>query len=166
MRTCLYLLLIYHVLCSFSFFVPSSRLQNTQIQNSPKGNTYTNERKLYGSYLIGLRKTRRLLTNTSNSQTLINIVNFTNNFVINNTNMQDVYINHTEVSSKNIIMGNVVLDVSNIKHIHIKTEKDILILELDKTEKQSTVSSLLGKMNSIDALINTLSLFGKFMNIN
>jgi hypothetical protein len=80
--------------------------------------------------------------------------------------MQDVYINHTEVSSKNIIMGNVVLDVSNIKHIHIKTEKDILILELDKTEKQSTVSSLLGKMNSIDALINTLSLFGKFMNIN
>jgi hypothetical protein len=63
-------------------------------------------------------------------------------------------------------MGNVVLDVSNIKHIHIKTEKDILILELDKTEKQSTVSSLLGKMNSIDALINTLSLFGKFMNIN
>ena len=165
MRTCLYLLLTYHVLCSFSFFVPSSRLQNTKMQNA-KGNPNANERRLYGSYLVGLRKTRRLLTNTSNVNTLINILNFTNDFVINNSNMHNIYINHTETTSKNIVMGNVVLDVSNIKHIHIKTEKDYLIVELDKKEKQNTVSSLLGKMNSIEALINTISLFGNFMNIH
>lgn len=163
----LYFILFTYVLCCFSFIVPSPKNTRSKIQCSQKGNIYTNnEKKLYGSYLLGLRKTRRLLKNTSNVQTLFNILNFTNQFVTNNTNLNNIYINHTEITSKNIVMGNVILDVSNINYIHIKTEKDHLIVELDKTEKQNNIMSLFGKLNSLEAVISTVSIFGKIININ
>jgi len=161
-------LLISYVLCGFSFTIPSfKKSHNNLIKCQPKPNVYyENEKKLYGSYLIGLRKTRRLLKNTSNVNTLFNILNFTNDFVSNNTkNFNNIYINHTEISSKNIVMGNIILDVSTIKYIHIKTEKDHLIVELDKTEKQNNMLSLFGKINNLEAIISTVSIFGKIINI-
>lgn len=164
----LYFLLISYILCGFSFTIPSFKKPQSTMKCQPRANIYyDNEKKLYGSYLIGLRKTRRLLKNTSNVNTLFNILNFTNDFVSNNTkNFNNIYINHTELSSKNIIMGNIILDVSSIKYIHIKTEKDHLIVELDKTEKQNNMMSLFGKINNIEAIISTVSIFGKIINIS
>lgn len=113
------------------------------------------ERTIYRNYLLGLRKTRKLLNNTSNVNTLSSIVNFTSEFIGNHTNQNDTI-------AKNIIMGNVILDVSNVKEIHIHTEKDVLIIELDKRKQDLPISNI----NNIDTLLTSISLIGKILNIN
>jgi hypothetical protein len=110
--------------------------------------TCCNERTIYRNYLIGLRQTRKLLNNTSN---VASILNFTADFTNSST------------FAKHVIMGNVILDVSNIKQIHIKTEKDILIIELDK--KQADIQPIVTNINNIDGLINIVSLLAKMLNI-
>lgn len=121
------------------------------------------ERTIYRNYLLGLRKTRKLLTtpnftNTdvaNNVNALAHIINFTSEFVSNYTSSSN------ETIAKHIIMGNIVLDVSNIKEIHIKTEKDVLIVELDKKKEDTIVPN----MNNIETIINSLSLVTKILNI-
>lgn len=117
-----------------------------------------NERKIYGSYLLGLRKSRKLLQNNYNKDDVDVIVNFTKTFLSNYS-----YVNNTEVKVQNIVMKNIVLDVSNIKQIHIKTKKDTLIIELDKNNKRN---SIISNANSLENLISAISLFGKIININ
>lgn len=136
------------------------------------GNSY--ERTIYRNYLLGLRKTRKLLThNTLNSNNTVNAVNavnaannidtlasiidFTSEFVSNYTSSTN------QTVAKHIIMGNIVLDVSNIKEIHIKTEKDVLVIELDK--KKPDIQSVITNMNNADAIISSLSLVAKILNI-
>jgi len=116
-----------------------------------------NERAIYKQYLLGLRKTKRLLQNTTNANNL-NSLTHAFNFV-NATNI----INNTEIGAKNIIMGNIVLDVSNIKEIHITTTNDKIIVELDKNRKNVNI---IDSLNNIDTLIGTLSLLGKITNMN
>lgn len=124
-------------------------------------NPVYNERAIYSTYLIGLRKTRRLLKNNSN---LNNIINFTHVFISNYSIPNELNINNTGTQVKSITMGNIILDVSNVEYIHISTKKDKIILELDK--HQENVFSVLQKVNSIDSIINTILLFGKILNIN
>jgi len=127
------------------------------------GSTYS-DRKLYTSYLLGLRKTRRVISNSSNVNMLKSIVNFTNDFAMNYTTLQQYqYINNTKKCVKNIAMSNMVIDVSNIKEIHISTKNDKLIIELDKN-KESPLIPLLNNANSVETIINVISLFGKMMN--
>jgi hypothetical protein len=131
-----------------------------------------NERILYSRYLIGLRKTRRLLKNTTNINT---IINFTNEFVTNYTNPvsipytilsipSEININNTENTVKSIRMGNIILDVSTVRHIYICTKKDKIILELDK--KDNNMFGMLQNINNIDSLVSTILLLGKMLNIN
>jgi hypothetical protein len=148
-----------------------------------------NERKLYGTYLIGLRKTKRIL---KNSTVIYSLFNLTNDYVVyytpnNNTihNIHNIHTIHnihnihntsntnnihntsnTDVTVKNIIMGNIIIDVSNIKEIEIHTQNDKIILELDKREKDDTnMISMIGNINNIDTFINAANIFGYIMNI-
>jgi hypothetical protein len=121
-----------------------------------------NERTIYKNYLIGLRKTRRYINNTTNINTLSSIVNFTNNFT-QNVNIS-VPINNTDIGIKTITAGNMILDVSNVQYIYIYTKKDKLIVELDKNKNNVNILSILERINSVDALINTISLLSKFIN--
>lgn len=95
------------------------------------------ERAIYKNYLIGLRQTRK-------------IQNF-----MNNTSLKprDMYL----VGVKKIHMSNVVLDVSGIKEIHIKTKKDKIIIELDNRP-------ILPVITKIDSLVESLSLLSKVLN--
>lgn len=123
-----------------------------------------NERVIYARYLIGLRKTRRILTNATNVNAIVGIMNFTNEFVSNYSTVLPINstsFNNSEAGVKNIIMGNIVLDVTNVKQIHISTKKDKIIIELDK--KQNNIFAII---NNIDTYISTLALLGKIMNIN
>ena len=150
-----------------------------------------NERKLYGTYLIGLRKTKRIL---KNSTVIYSLFNLTNDYVVyytpnNNTihNIHNIHTIHnihnihntsntsntnnihntsnTDVTVKNIIMGNVIIDVSNVKEIEIHTQSDKIILELDKREKDDTnMISMIGNINNIDTFINAANIFGYIMN--
>lgn len=103
-----------------------------------------NERSLYAGYLLALRKSRRLLNNGTNTQ----VFHYIN-------------INNTEAGVKNIIMENLVLDVSNVQYIHISTKKDRIIIELDKKQK-----NILTTINNFDTYLNTISLLAKILNIN
>ena len=63
-------------------------------------------------------------------------------------------------------MGNVIIDVSNVKEIEIHTQNDKIILELDKREKDDTnMISMIGNINNIDTFINAANIFGYIMNI-
>lgn len=124
-----------------------------------------NERTLYRNYLIGLRRTRKLLNNSTNNinniNSLVSILNFTSKFVSNYT-----IINNTQVGAKSIVMSNIILDVSNVREIHIKTQKDVLIVELDKTRREHPLPQLLNNVNNLDSILNTLSLLAKILNIS
>ena len=132
-----------------------------------------NERFIYGRYILGLRKTRRLFKNNTN---INNIINFTNEFIANYTisnseqsitNLsvfKDVNINNTEIGIKTITMNNLILDVSNVEQIHISTKKDKLIINLDKKEKN--ILSVLHNINNIESVVNSILLLGKILNIS
>jgi len=122
--------------------MPGVKLSETHIYN---------ERAIYKNYLIGLRKTKRLLSNATNIKNLNNVA-------------RDNIINNTQIGAKNLIMGNIVIDVSNVKEIHIKTDKQTLIIELDK--KRDILPDLITNVNNIDNLLNTLSLLSKILNMN
>lgn len=136
-------------------------------------NGICNERMIYTNYLLGLRKTRKLFKNTTNVNTLSSILNYTNNFILNNSilnnnndNDSTYYINNIDVGVKNIIMGNLILNVSNVKYIYLSTEKDKIIIELDKIKKDDVMKDVINNINNIDSFINAIVIFGKIMNIN
>jgi hypothetical protein len=115
---------------------------------------------------VSLRKTRRLLNSTAS------LVNFTNEFVTNNSiqtlqqiqTKADITIkDNTRAGAKNILMGNIVLDVSDIKQIHIRTKKDKIIIELDK---KSIIPTIINDISNMDSFINTLSLITKILNMS
>ena len=127
-------------------------------------NNGCNERIIYRNYLLGLRQTRKILRNTTNINKLTSILNFTNDFMINNSYMlppSQTILNNTEIGAKNIIMGNIILDVSQVKKIYIKTEKDILYVELDKLDRPNNIISI----NNLETILSTLSVMGKILNI-
>ena len=131
------------------------------LQCNPMNIPMCNERTIYSTYLIGLRKTRRLFKNNTN---INNVINFTHVFISNYSMPPEFNINNTEASVKSIKMGNIILDVSNVQYIHISTKKDKIIVELDK--QHENIFSVLQKVNSIDSIVNTILLLGKILNIN
>jgi hypothetical protein len=62
-------------------------------------------------------------------------------------------------------MGNVIIDVTNVKEIHIKTNKEAIIIELDKN-KHDNLPALITNVNNLDSIISTLSLLSKILNLN
>lgn len=161
-------LVILHIFFSYGFIHQHKPLyKQCSIMNSC--NRENRERLIYKNYLVGLRKTRRYITNSSNINSLVSIINFTNNFITNYTTPttyinNSTCINNTETIVKNIMMGNIILDVSNVKHIHITTSQDKIILELDKFKKNDV--NFMEQINNLDSLLSTISILGKIMNIN
>jgi len=117
------------------------------------------ERGLYSNYLIPLRRQqRKFFPKTSN------FLNFTKQFSSNYTT-----INNTEINAKNIIMGNIILDVSDVKYIHISTEKDNIKIRLENTVKNSTDNHsnlIFNGLHNMDIIFTTVGLVGKIININ
>ena len=174
---CVCVMCIYHM--TYCFIQPGLPNHIKPLLCNPI-NIQCNERTLYSKYLIGLRKTRRLLKNSTNINT---IINFTNDFVANYTNQvampsispvqsvtsipsvpSEININNTESIVKSITMGNIIVDVSTVRHIYICTKKDKIILELDK--KENNLLGVLQNINNIDSLVSTILLLGKILNIS
>ena len=159
---CVCLMCIYHISCCF---IPPIITNSIKPLHCNHINIPCNERTLYSTYLKGLRKTRRHLKNTTNINT---IINFTNEFVGNYTSPvsipSEININNTDVAVKSITMGNIILDVSTVRHIYICTKKDKIILELDKRE--NNLLGVLQNINNIDSLVSTILLLGKMLNIS
>jgi len=151
----------------FSITSTTPKLKNINCQPlNSNTNCECKEQMIYRQYLIGLRKSRRLLNNATNINSIVSIVNFTNQFVSNYATISNTTsFDNTDVGAKNIIMGNMVLDVSNVKYIKISTEKDTIIVELDK-QPQKTDTNILEKINNVETIINTISLLGKIVSMN
>lgn len=171
MMICIIYIMNIMYICGFLIQKPSIKIPNVITKCIPCN--VCNERFIYGKYILGLRKTRRLLKNNTN---INNIINFTNEFIANYTisnteqpitnlsTFKNININNTEIGIKTITMSNLVLDVSNIQQIHISTKKDKLIINLDK--KENNMFSVLQNINNIDSIINSILLLGKILNIS
>lgn len=173
----------------------NNRKSNLKLRNN-YNNIICNEKFIYMKYLIGIRnfkKVYRIIKDNSNIdiQNIINILNilnyinntnianitennpiFINNEVFNNTS---IIINNTNNNNdkiaKNLILSNIHIDVSKIKYIQISTRNDTLIIELDKNnadlaQEPNNINNYIYDIGKIDALLSSISLLMKFLNIN
>ena len=173
----------------------NSKKQNLKLRNNYE-NLICYEKYIYMKYLIGIRnfkKVYRIVKDNSNIdiQNIINILNilnyinntnianitennpiFINNEVFNNTS---IIINNTNNNNdkiaKNLILSNIHIDVSKIKYIQISTRNDTLIIELDKNnadlaQEPNNINNYIYDIGKIDALLSSISLLMKFLNIN
>ena len=173
----------------------NSKKQNLKLRNN-NDNLICNEKFIYMKYLIGIRnfkKFYRVIKDNSyiDIQNIINILNILN--YINNTNIANItdnnpilinnelfnnsslIINNTNYNNdniaKNLILSNIYIDVSKVKYIQISTRNDTLIVELDKnnadlTQGTNNINNYIYDIGKIDALISSISLLMKFLNIN
>lgn len=173
----------------------NSKKQNLKLRNNYE-NLICNEKYIYMKYLIGIRnfkKVYRIIKDNSNIdiQNIINILNILN--YINNTNIANItennpifinnevfnnssiIINNTNHNNdkiaKNLILSNIHIDVSKIKYIQISTRNDTLIVELDKNnpdlaQEPNNINNYIYDIGKIDALLSSISLLMKFLNIN
>jgi hypothetical protein len=173
----------------------NSKKQNLKLRNN-NDNLICNEKFIYMKYLIGIRnfkKIYRVIKDNSNIdiQNIINILNILN--YINNTNIVNItdnnpifinnelfnntslIINNTNYDNdkiaKNLILSNIYIDVSKVKYIQISTRNDTLIVELDKNngdlvQGSNNINNYIYDIGKIDALISSISLLMKFLNIN
>ena len=141
--------------------------------------------------LIGIRKFRkvsRIIKDNSNidMQNIINIINIINNTQnVNITDNNSILINsslfknnsllinntNNDKIAKNLILSNIYIDVSNVKYIQISTKNDTLIVELDKNNADTAIASnnlynIMYDIGKIDALVSSVSLLMKILNIN
>lgn len=126
---------------------------------------YKKQRNVYSSYLIGLKKhQRKIFPKNTNIDTMNIFMNFTKHFSENYTT-----INNTNMCAENIIMGNIILDVSDVKYIHIATEKEHIKIKLDNNPKNTSSFStdlIFNGLQNMDIIFTTVGLVGKFININ
>lgn len=125
----------------------------------------SNERALYKNYLIGLRKTRMYM-NHSSIDTIKNVLDYTNDFTKNNSMSFGTSVNNTDLNVKSIVIGNIVIDVSTVKSIHVSTNNHSITIELDRKSedaKRVSYASIFGRLHNIDTMINTISFIGKII---
>ncbi len=128
-------------------------------------NINCNERTIYTQYLLGLRKTRRYFKNYTNIENVKLLLNFTNDFLTNYT-INNTFIDNQNYYTKKIIMGNINLDVSNIKEIYIYTSNNTLFIELDKKKDILSHKKIIKNINSIDNIITFITILSKTLNIH
>ena len=167
-----------------------SKKQNSKLRNN-YNNLLCNEKFIYMKYLIGIRnfrKVSRIIKDNSNidMQNIINIINIINNTQnVNITDNNSILINsslfknnsllinntNNDKIAKNLILSNIYIDVSNVKYIQISTKNDTLIVELDKNNADTAIASnnlynIMYDIGKIDALVSSVSLLMKILNIN
>ena len=174
----------------------NSKKQNLKLRNNYEklicNEKYIYMKYLIG--IRNFKKIYRIVKDNSNIdiQNIINILNILN--YINNTNIANItennsifinkevllntslIINNTnhdnnDKFAKNLILSNIHIDVSKIKYIQISTRNDTLIVELDKndadlTQEPNNINNYIYDIGKIDALLSSISLLMKFLNIN
>lgn len=123
------------------------------------------ERDIYSNYLLGLRiQQRKIFSKNTNIDTMAFLSNLTRQFSSNYTT-----INNTQMCAESIIMGNIILDVSDVKYIHISTEKDNIKIKLENNAKNTTshpTNLIFSGLQNMDIIFTTVGLVGKIININ
>jgi hypothetical protein len=172
---------------TYSFVTTKPHLQFNTLLNSKKNNRNTNiicnEKYIYKSYLINLRKVKKTIKRSSSSE-LINIINIITN-MINNSNIRvenyekqeevqekvvvkkDLIIDNKDFKAKKILLENIHIDVSNVKYVKISTINDTLTIELDKKEKICNNSTLIKyDLKKLEAFISAISILMNVFNIH
>ena len=168
----------------------SAKKNNLKLRNNNNNLVVCNEKYIYMNYLLGLRnfkKVYRIIKDTSNidMQNIINILsninitqiaNITENYNYSehyNNYTNSMFINNTRGDSnkivKNLILSNIYIDVSNVKYIQISTRNDTLLVELDKNNVETsakTSNNIMYDITKIEALVSSISLIMKVLNIN
>ena len=168
----------------------SAKKNNLKLRNNNNNLVVCNEKYIYMNYLLGIRnfkKIYRVIKDTSNidMQNIINILsninitqiaNITENYNYSehhNNYTNSMFINNTRGDSnkivKNLILSNIYIDVSNVKYIQISTRNDTLLVELDKNNVETsakTSNNIMYDITKIEALVSSISLIMKVLNIN
>ena len=168
----------------------SAKKNNLKLRNNNNNLVVCNEKYIYMNYLLGLRnfkKVYRIIKDTSSidMQNIINILsninitqiaNITENYNYSehyNNYTNSMFINNTRGDSnkivKNLILSNIYIDVSNVKYIQISTRNDTLLVELDKNNVETsakTSNNIMYDITKIEALVSSISLIMKVLNIN
>ena len=168
----------------------SAKKNNLKLRNNNNNLVVCNEKYIYMNYLLGLRnfkKVYRIIKDTSNidMQNIINILsninitqiaNITENYNYSehyNNYTNSMFINNTRGDSnkivKNLILSNIYIDVSNVKYIQISTRNDTLLVELDKNNADAnakTSNNIMYDITKIEALVSSISLIMKVLNVN
>lgn len=168
----------------------SVKKNNLKLRNNNNNLVVCNEKYIYMNYLLGLRnfkKVYRVIKDTSSidMQNIINILsninitqiaNITENYNYSehyNNYTNSMFINNTGGDSnkivKNLILSNIYIDVSNVKYIQISTRNDTLLVELDKNNVETsakTSNNIMYDITKIEALVSSISLIMKVLNIN
>lgn len=130
-----------------------------------------NQKFIYKNYLLSIRKVKKTLKRSNSAIDINNIIdnvgNIINSSYISSVNNKDVLIlkhNNTiidngELIAKKLILSNIHIDVSNVKHIQISTKNDTLIIDLDKNN-----DVLKSELNKIDAFLSVASILTSLMN--
>ena len=130
-----------------------------------------NQKFIYKNYLLSIRKVKKTLKRSNSAIDINNIIdnvgNIINTSYISSVNNKDVLIlkhNNTiidngELIAKKLILSNIHIDVSNVKHIQISTKNDTLIIDLDKNN-----DVLKSELNKIDAFLSVASILTSLMN--
>jgi hypothetical protein len=150
---------ITNIINSLAFIKSPTILLNRQHVTNMNKYKRRKERNIYSNYIIPLRRQQRKLFPKN-----ANFLNFTKRSSTNYTT-----INNTEVKANNIIMGNIILDVSDVKYILISTVNDNIKIKLENSSKNSTqlpTNMIFNGLQNMDIIFTTVGLVGKIININ
>jgi len=168
-----------HVLSKTPLYGKSNKI----MLNIQKKNNYIicNEKYIYKSYLVSLRKVKKTIKNGHNAD-IIKLFNiFMDNInKTNNVKQEDVTIteqvfitgnnsciDNNELIAKTLLLANIKVDISNVKYIKISTQNDTLVVELDKN-KEICINKDVAKydIKKLEAFIAALSILMNVFNIH
>jgi hypothetical protein len=129
-----------------------------------------NQKFIYKNYLLSIRKVKKTIKRSNSVIDINNIIdnvgniintsqNITNNKSVLYLKQNNTVIDNDELIAKKLILSNIHIDVSNVKHIQISTKNDTLIIDLDKNN-----DVLKSELNKIDTFLNVASILTSLMN--
>ena len=129
-----------------------------------------NQKFIYKNYLLSIRKVKKTIKRSNSVIDINNIIdnvgniintsqNITNNKSVLYLKQNNTVIDNGELIAKKLILSNIHIDVSNVKHIQISTKNDTLIIDLDKNN-----DVLKSELNKIDTFLNVASILTSLMN--
>ena len=159
---------------------PLYRKSNKIILNSQKKNNYIicNEKYIYKSYLVSLRKVKKTIKNSSNNDIIkqFNIImDYINNAKQENAMIPEQIfitgnnscIDNNELIAKTLLISNIKVDISNVKYVKISTQNDTLVVELDKNKDICKGSDVVKyDIKKLDSFITALSILSNVFNIH
>ncbi len=134
------------------------------------------QRIIYKNYLLSVRHLKKSMKNNNTidiNNFIDNLITSTNKSSLKKTNSDvtiyiknnNTIIDNEELIAKNLILSNIVIDVSNIKQIQISTINDTLIVNLDKNNDNKYNKDIIKyELGKIDALLNVASIFTSLLN--